>query len=89
LVSFAAGGRLPCLLSDTKHAGEYADHPAMAPPNTPPTRSGGLVAGFRALLNALNQSLRIQRRRCAEKRDDNGPKRECAIPTAHALSMSG
>jgi len=51
--------RCGCLsvFPDTKHAGEYADHPADRTSQHAADRSGSLVAGLRSLLDALNQPL--------------------------------
>jgi hypothetical protein len=52
------------------------DHAADGAAQHAADRSGRLVAACGALLDALDQPLRIHRRRRAEKHDDNCPKRE-------------
>ena len=71
--------RLPAL-RHAEHAGEHADHAADRAAEHPADRSRRLVALFCALLNALHH-LRIDRRRRAEKHDDNGPQRETQFRT--------
>jgi hypothetical protein len=65
--------RLP-IFADAQHAGKYADDAADRTSQYAANRSGGLVARLGALLNALNQPLRVSRSGRVEKRHDSGPK---------------
>jgi hypothetical protein len=65
--------RLP-IFTDAQHAGKYADDAADRTSQHAANRSGGLVARLGALLNALNQPLRVSRGGHVEKHHDSGPK---------------
>jgi hypothetical protein len=64
------------VVSNAKHAREYADDTADCATQYATDRPGRLVALLGSLLNALNQPLRIHRRRRVEKHRDKYPKRE-------------
>jgi hypothetical protein len=61
---------------DTEHAGKHADHTADSASEYTTDRSGGFVALFGSLLNALNQPLRMDRGGRAQNCYDNCPERE-------------
>jgi hypothetical protein len=59
---------------NSQHPGEYADHATNRPSEHATHRARCLVAGLRALLDALDEALRISGAGCVENEDGKRPK---------------